>query len=142
MSDLEILAFLDESRKPVRDAGTGRVGASGDYYGVAAAIVLRGDVGRMQLRVQPGLDRLGRAVTQSGPAPNNVTQPGVAVATLGLVCHSLDVGLCERPGIAHPPARSAPHARARPLHQTRDVRERGHRRIPGRGHGQRSVCRT
>jgi len=41
--DHEILAFLDESKKPVRDPRTGKVSGSGDYYVVAGAVIMRGD---------------------------------------------------------------------------------------------------
>ena len=43
VAHLDILAFLDESKKPMRDPATGKVAASGDHYVVAAAVVLRGD---------------------------------------------------------------------------------------------------
>ncbi len=41
--DHEILAFLDESIKPVRDPNTGKVSGRGDYYVVAGAVIMRGD---------------------------------------------------------------------------------------------------
>lgn len=40
----DLIAFLDESKKPVRDRATGRTTAAGDFYVVAAAIVLEGDL--------------------------------------------------------------------------------------------------
>lgn len=40
----ELVAFVDESRKPVRDERTGAVAGSGDHYVVAAAVVMTGDV--------------------------------------------------------------------------------------------------
>ena len=40
----ELVAFLDESRKPIRNPKTGRVGEPGrSYYVVAAAVVIDGD---------------------------------------------------------------------------------------------------
>lgn len=42
MSDSELVAFLDESKKPVRDRGSRRVG-TGDFYVVVSAVVFRGD---------------------------------------------------------------------------------------------------
>lgn len=40
----ELIAFLDESRKPIRNPKTGRVGEPGRYYYVvAAAVVIDGD---------------------------------------------------------------------------------------------------
>ncbi len=41
--DHEILAFLDESKKPVRDPRTGKVSDRGDYYVVAGVVIMRGD---------------------------------------------------------------------------------------------------
>lgn len=43
MGELDLAAFLDESRKPVRDPRTGRPVPSGLHYVVAASIVLHGD---------------------------------------------------------------------------------------------------
>ena len=52
----ELIAFLDESRKPMRDPAAGRVGDSGRYYYVVAAVVvLDGDssnIGRQLGRVE------------------------------------------------------------------------------------------
>ncbi len=39
----DLIAFLDESKKPVRDPATGRPSGRGDHYVVAAAIVIEGD---------------------------------------------------------------------------------------------------
>ena len=50
----------------------------------------------MQIGLQPCLDRLGRTATQSGAAPAYVTKLIVAIATLGLIGHPLDVGLSDR----------------------------------------------
>lgn len=41
MSDL--VAFIDESKKPMRDPATGRVAERGEHYVVAAAVVIDGD---------------------------------------------------------------------------------------------------
>ena len=55
----ELIAFLDESRKPIRNPKTRRVGEPGRYYYVvAAAVVIDGDIPniRSQLgRVEAGL---------------------------------------------------------------------------------------
>lgn len=59
MTHLDILAFLDESRKPMRDPATGKVAASGDHYVVAAAIVLRGDAATIRSRLRDLLDFVG-----------------------------------------------------------------------------------
>ncbi len=39
----ELIAYVDESRKPMRDPATGRVSGAGEYYVLAAAVVLDGD---------------------------------------------------------------------------------------------------
>ena len=47
----DLVAFLDESKKPVRDRATGRPSASGDFYVVAAVIVLEGDLGDVRTQL-------------------------------------------------------------------------------------------
>lgn len=44
MEELEPQAFLDESKKPVRNPKTGRVSDTGDFYVVAASVALTGDL--------------------------------------------------------------------------------------------------
>ena len=44
MSELGLHAFLDESRKPIRDGATGGVSPRGDYYVISACVVLEGTV--------------------------------------------------------------------------------------------------
>ena len=47
-----LIAFLDESKKPVRDRSTGRVATGGDhYYVVAAAIVFASDLGDVRAQL-------------------------------------------------------------------------------------------
>lgn len=54
--DAELHGFIDESKKPVRDRQTGKVSGAGDFYVVAAAVVLRGDLRetRAELRALAG----------------------------------------------------------------------------------------
>lgn len=59
MTDLDILAFMDESKKPVRDPATGKVSAAGDHYVVAAAIVLKGDMAGIRAQLQDLLEEVG-----------------------------------------------------------------------------------
>ena len=59
MSDLEILAFLDESKKPVRDAETGKVATSGEHYAVAAAIILSGEADKVRFQLRQLLNKVG-----------------------------------------------------------------------------------
>ena len=40
---MDLVAYLDESRKPVRDPATGKVAGYREHYIVAAAVVLRAD---------------------------------------------------------------------------------------------------
>ena len=40
---MDLVAYLDESRKPVRDPATGKVAGNREHYIVAAAVVLRAD---------------------------------------------------------------------------------------------------
>ena len=47
-----LIAFLDESKKPVRDRSTGRVATGGDhYYVVAAATVFASDLGDVRAQL-------------------------------------------------------------------------------------------
>ena len=49
----ELIAFLDESRKPTRNPATGRVDGSGRYYYVVvAAVVLDGDSPNIRLQLE------------------------------------------------------------------------------------------
>lgn len=49
----ELAAFLDESRKPIRNAATRRVAERGrHYYVVAAAVVLDGDVADIRSQLE------------------------------------------------------------------------------------------
>jgi hypothetical protein len=41
--ETSLVAYLDESRKPVRDRRTGRVAQEGQHYAVAAAVMFAGD---------------------------------------------------------------------------------------------------
>ena len=59
MTDLDILAFVDESRKPMRDPATGNVATTGDHYVVAAAIVLSGDAAGMRDELRGLLEEVG-----------------------------------------------------------------------------------
>jgi len=40
----DLTAFLDESKKPVRDLATGRLSGAGDHYVVAGAIIIEGEI--------------------------------------------------------------------------------------------------
>jgi len=48
----DLIAFLDESRKPVRDGRTGRVSGRGDHYVVVAAVVLTADADDCRSRIR------------------------------------------------------------------------------------------
>jgi len=47
----DLVAYLDESRKPVRDLATGRVAGRGEHYVVAAAVVIDGDLGAIRAEI-------------------------------------------------------------------------------------------
>lgn len=53
----ELVAFVDEPRKPVRDEATGRVAGEGGHYVVAAAVVLRGDADDCRLALRDLAER-------------------------------------------------------------------------------------
>lgn len=55
----DLLGFLDESKKPVRDPRTGRVSTSGEFYVVAAAVVLSGDIEAIRAELREAVARLG-----------------------------------------------------------------------------------
>ena len=60
-TETDLVAFLDESRKPPRDRATGSVGlAQSHVYVVAAAVVLRGD----HDEIREVLDRLHQRIDQ------------------------------------------------------------------------------
>ena len=59
MDELELLAFLDESNKPVRDPATGKVANTGNRYVVAAAVVLRGEAEPIRNELRALRDRIG-----------------------------------------------------------------------------------
>lgn len=49
--DLDLVAFIDESKKPVRDLGTRNVANKGDFYVAASAVVFHGDLGSQRDRI-------------------------------------------------------------------------------------------
>ena len=59
MTDIDILAFVDESKKPMRDPATGKVAATGDHYVVAVAIVLSGDAADIRAELRDLLEVVG-----------------------------------------------------------------------------------
>ena len=56
---VDLSAFMDESRKPVRDRSTGRASVGVEYYVVAAAVVIDGDVGRLRAEILRAESELG-----------------------------------------------------------------------------------
>lgn len=42
---VDLVAFVDESKRPVRDRRTGRVAGTGDFYVVASVVTLEGELG-------------------------------------------------------------------------------------------------
>jgi len=62
VSEDGLIAFVDESRKPMRDEATGRVSREGSYYVVAAAVVFSGDVGDCRQGLRSLADKVNRGV--------------------------------------------------------------------------------
>ena len=50
--ETELVAFIDESRKPARNPATGGISRFGEHYVVAAAVVLRGDIAEVRSQLQ------------------------------------------------------------------------------------------
>lgn len=55
----DLVAFLDESKKPVRNEKTGLVSDVGNHYVVAAAVVLEGDLSNIRAALQQAREKLG-----------------------------------------------------------------------------------
>jgi len=55
----DLRGFLDESKKPVRDPKTGNVSGKGDFYVVAAAVILHGDLQDTRAELRTVADDLG-----------------------------------------------------------------------------------
>jgi hypothetical protein len=56
--ETDLVAYLDESKKPVRDESTGKVLPTHEYYVVAAAIVLSGEAHEVRAALATAVDRL------------------------------------------------------------------------------------
>ncbi len=67
--ETELVSFIDESRKPVRDPATGRVAGSGEHYVVAAAVVLRGDVAEIRNQLREVQLRVGHPLHYQDLSP-------------------------------------------------------------------------
>lgn len=72
--ETELVSFIDESRKPVRDPATGRVAGSGEHYVVAAAVVLRGDVAEIRNQLQEVQLRVGHPLHYQELSPSRQAQ--------------------------------------------------------------------
>jgi Protein of unknown function (DUF3800) len=57
--ETDLVAYIDESKKPVRDGSTGKVSHTHEYYVVAAAIVLSGEAEEVRAELLSAVDRLG-----------------------------------------------------------------------------------
>ncbi len=56
---VDLVAYLDESKRPLRDLSTGKPSTRGDHYVVAAAVVIEGEVSAIQEAVVDVEARLG-----------------------------------------------------------------------------------
>ena len=82
MSELDILAFLDESNKPMRDAATGRVAPSLGHYVVAAAIVLRGESAAMRTELRSLVGSVGHELHYSALSTRRRTAALTGIAEI------------------------------------------------------------
>lgn len=57
--ETDLVAYLDESKKPVRDESTGKASPTHEYYVVAAAVVLLGEADEVRDSLADVVDRLG-----------------------------------------------------------------------------------
>lgn len=110
MTDLDILAFVDESKKPVRDPATGKVSAAGDHYVVAAAIVLNGDAADIRAELRDLLEEVGHDLHYS-----HMSARRRAVALTGIVDISGWDGLVYETATPVPGRRPEQRTRARIL---------------------------
>lgn len=110
MTHLDILAFLDESKKPMRDAATGKVAASGDHYVVAAAIVLRGDATTIRSQLRDLLEVVGHDLHYS-----HMSARRRAAALMGIADIAGWDGLIYETATPVPARRSERRTRARIL---------------------------
>jgi hypothetical protein len=82
MDELELLAFLDESNKPVRDPATGKVADSGNRYVVAAAVVLRGEAEPIRNELRALRDRIGYDLHYSDLGRKSRTQALIGLSEI------------------------------------------------------------
>jgi len=64
---IDLVAFLDESRKPVRDRTTGRVAGPLEHYVVAAAVLFEGDLEEVRRRLRAVEAELGYRLHYADP---------------------------------------------------------------------------
>lgn len=83
MDDLDVVAYLDESRKPVRDPKSGRVSSSGLHYVVAAAMVFHGDVKSISANLSALAMDIGRKLHYSDLGPERQVEVLREVAGMG-----------------------------------------------------------
>jgi hypothetical protein len=78
----DLIAFIDESKKPMRDRRTGRVARTGDHYVVAGGVVISGDADRVRLQIA-GLEAdLGFPMHYSDMSPERRRRAAQALATV------------------------------------------------------------
>ncbi len=141
MTDLDILAFIDESKMPRRDAATGNVTASGDDHVVAAAIVLRGDTMRVRNQIRDLLAAVGHDLhyTHMSGRRRSTALAGIAAITDwdGLVYETATAVATRRP-------EQRTRARCPTPNRSRTLTERSRPRhqVPPRPRTSRSSART
>jgi hypothetical protein len=57
--ETDLVAYIDESKKPIRDETSGKASSTHEYYVVAAAIVLSGEAEEVRIALASTVERLG-----------------------------------------------------------------------------------
>jgi hypothetical protein len=80
---IELVAFLDESKKPVRSRATGKVAGRGEFYVVAGAVVFDGDIDDHRDQITKLEFELGFRLHYSDLSMTRRIEAVEAVASLG-----------------------------------------------------------
>lgn len=114
MTPEDLIAFIDESKKPARDPRTGKVSGQGDFYVVASAVVLRCDVEMTRQALTSAVDRLGFPLHYSELRSR---RRKVAAISAVMAIDDWDALVVETSRALPPRGHSEHHVRARILRQ-------------------------
>ncbi len=84
VSDDALCGFVDESKKPVRDPRTRKVSTAGEFYVVAAAVVLRGDLDDTRRQLEDLASELGAELHYNELSPARRLQAVDGIAKMGI----------------------------------------------------------